>query len=107
MISRSNYLLCYDISQPKRLRRVHCCVRRYGQRLQNSVYYIGATPAQLRKLCGELAALINAREDDVRIYPLYKHRPIYWLGQPVDADGIMDFSLPLIQRVGSEQMLGA
>lgn len=65
-----NWLLCYDIADPKRLQRVHKHVSKQGLMAQYSVYYLRASAAQVEALLHRLTQLIDPREDDIRVYPL-------------------------------------
>jgi len=64
------YVIAYDIADPRRLARVHRCLRDEGLPLQYSVFNVCLTQRQLRALLIELEALIEPREDDIRVYPL-------------------------------------
>lgn len=64
------FLCCYDIRDPKRLGRVHRCLKQRGLALQYSVFVLeGSTETALESLCA-VGALINHDEDDVRMYAL-------------------------------------
>jgi len=62
---RSSYLVCYDICDEKRLRRVFQIMRGWGDHLQYSVFECQLTHADLARLRGELAAEIHHTEDQV------------------------------------------
>lgn len=62
---RSSYLVCYDISDDKRLRRVFKIMRGWGDHLQYSIFECQLTPSDLVRLRGELAAEIHHTEDQV------------------------------------------
>ena len=62
---RSSYLVCYDISDDKRLRRVFKTMRSWGDHIQFSVFECQLTPADLVRCRTELGAIINHREDQV------------------------------------------
>jgi CRISPR-associated protein Cas2 len=62
---RSSYLVCYDISDDKRLRAVHNKMRGYGDHLQFSIFECQLTPADLVRCRTELGAIINHKEDQV------------------------------------------
>lgn len=62
---RSTYLVCYDIADEKRLRRVFKVMRGYGDHLQYSVFECQLTAMDLVKLRAELAAIIHHTEDQV------------------------------------------
>lgn len=62
---RSSYLVCYDICEDKRLRRVFQVMRGYGDHLQYSVFECQLTPTDLIRLRAELSAIIHHGEDQV------------------------------------------
>ncbi|HWB87252.1 MAG TPA: CRISPR-associated endonuclease Cas2 [Bryobacteraceae bacterium] len=62
---RTSYLVCYDISDDKRLRKVFQIMRGYGDHLQYSVFECQLTQTDLIKLRGELGTVIDRREDQV------------------------------------------
>lgn len=59
-----------DVSGSKRLRKVAKICENYGQRVQNSVFEVIATPAQLIELKHELKNAIDEEFDSVRYYHL-------------------------------------
>jgi CRISPR-associated protein Cas2 len=79
---RSHHLVCYDIRQPRRLRRVHRCMLGWGTPLQYSVFHCLLNGADKQRLTDELNALIDPREDDIRIYALRSPAAIEFLGPP-------------------------
>lgn len=62
---RSTYLVCYDISDAKRLRRIFRICRNYGTHLQYSVFECEMTPRERIELERELAEEIHHDEDQV------------------------------------------
>lgn len=62
---RSTYLVCYDISHERRLRKVHKTMRGFGDHLQYSVFECQLTRADLAKCRHVLSEIINHREDQV------------------------------------------
>jgi CRISPR-associated protein Cas2 len=66
----ANYLVCYDIREPKRLARVYRYMKARGVHLQYSVFHCRLTRPQLVELKDDLKEIIEEAEDDVRIYPL-------------------------------------
>jgi len=62
---RCSYLVCYDISDEKRLRRVFKIMRGWGDHLQYSVFECQLTKTDLVKLRAELAAEVNQSDDQV------------------------------------------
>jgi CRISPR-associated protein Cas2 len=64
--SRVWYLVCYDIRDPLRLRRIHKLLKGYGVGLQLSVFRCRLNPRQLERLRWELEKLL-APEDGLLI----------------------------------------
>lgn len=62
---RTSYLVCYDISDDKRLRRVFKIMRAWGDHLQLSVFECQLTRSDLARLKGELAEVIHHTQDQV------------------------------------------
>jgi len=82
-------LICYDIANEKRLSKVHKIVSEYAILIQYSVYYLYANAEEIDTLCSELRSVINAKEDDIRIYPLAKDPSIQTLGQQGLLEGVL------------------
>lgn len=62
---RASYLVCYDICDDKRLRKVFQTMRGYGDHLQYSIFECQLTPTDLARLRRDLAGIIHHREDQV------------------------------------------
>jgi CRISPR-associated protein Cas2 len=67
---RACYIVCYDISDPKRLRRVHRTMRGFGDPLQYSVFRCVLSPAERILLLEALSGIIHHREDQVMLLHL-------------------------------------
>jgi CRISPR-associated protein Cas2 len=63
-------LICYDILDPKRLRKVERIVSDVAQRLQDSLYEGEFDGAQLQALQQKLNRAIHRHQDSVRYYPV-------------------------------------
>lgn len=66
-------IIAYDVDTTtqagaKRLRQVAHLCERYGSRVQNSVFEVLLTPAQLVALKEGLTKIMDAKKDSVRIY---------------------------------------
>ena len=85
----SNHLVCYDIRDDRRLRRVHRCMREWGLPLQYSVFYCYLSDRQRQQLTWELRGLIDERVDDVRIYSIQCAATIYFQGRKPLPDGML------------------
>jgi CRISPR-associated protein Cas2 len=64
-MSRIRYLVSYDISDPKRLRKVARSLEGFGVRLQYSVFECPLDDLRLAKLKAELQPLLDHEEDQV------------------------------------------
>ncbi len=64
------YLVCYDISHPKRLQRIHRVLKKAGLPVQYSVFSVVMTKPALEGLLERIEDLMDEREDDVRCYAL-------------------------------------
>ncbi|MBL8747294.1 MAG: CRISPR-associated endonuclease Cas2 [Phycisphaerae bacterium] len=67
---RRCYLVCYDIRDPKRLRRVHKCMKAYGEGWQLSVFYCTLKAIDRVRLENDIRAIMNMKEDQVLIVDL-------------------------------------
>lgn len=83
----NSWLVCYDISDPKRLRRVASACEDYGGRRQLSVFLMRLAPVQFEKLRGRLLEIIHHGEDQVLIVPLCAKcvGAMSAMGRPMDA----------------------
>lgn len=66
MANRS-FIVAYDISDPKRLRRVFKLMKGYGERWQKSVFYCDLGPVKRQKMETRLREIINHGHDQVLI----------------------------------------
>jgi CRISPR-associated protein Cas2 len=63
------HLVCYDVCDPKRLRKCAKLMEGYGERIQYSVFRCWMTRREVEKLRWELTERLTA-EDDVIVIPL-------------------------------------
>ena len=64
------YVVCFDVSDSRRLRRVSNELENFGVRVQRSVFECHLDASDLDELKTRLLALIDEKEDNVRYYPL-------------------------------------
>lgn len=64
------YLICYDITEPKRWRQVYKLMVGHGDWLQYSVFRCELSGRELATLIGRLSALIKHDEDQILFFPL-------------------------------------
>jgi CRISPR-associated protein Cas2 len=62
---RTSYLICYDICDDKRLRKVFQTMRGYGDHLQYSIFECQLTATDLARCRAALASIIHHTEDQV------------------------------------------
>ena len=62
---RHTYLVCYDISDPKRLRGVHRKLRDFGDHLQYSIFECQMTASDLVRCRHVLGEIIDHVKDQV------------------------------------------
>lgn len=87
MTGLTRYLVAYDITDPKRLRRTFECLKGFGLHTQYSIFLCDLTPLELAELESELIRIINLREDQVLIVTLgavgsRRSQQIRFLGRP-------------------------
>lgn len=62
---RHSYIVTYDISDPKRLRRVHSLMLGHGDHIQLSVFRCELNHRELVELRSALSEIIHFEEDQV------------------------------------------
>jgi CRISPR-associated protein Cas2 len=62
---RTSYLVCYDICDDKRLRKVFKLMRGFGDHLQFSIFECQFTPSDLVRCREALRDVVNQKEDQV------------------------------------------
>ena len=67
---RRCYLVCYDVRDPKRLRRVHRLMKAYGEPWQYSVFYCTLKAIDRVRLETALRETMNMKEDQILIVDL-------------------------------------
>lgn len=69
-MANRNYLVAYDISDPRRLRRVFRAMRGYGVAWQKSVFYCHLGPAKRQRMETRLRELVHHSLDQIVIMDL-------------------------------------
>jgi CRISPR-associated protein Cas2 len=64
------YLVAYDISCPRRWRRVQKAIKGICRRNQLSVHLCRATPARIRRLEAQLSRILHDEEDRLMVIDL-------------------------------------
>jgi len=82
------WLIAYDITCPKRLGRVHRYLKKHAIPVQYSVFTTQANDHGIRRIRDVLAAIINPKTDDVRMYPLPKVLEVHHVGRRSLPEGL-------------------
>lgn len=90
----ADYIICYDIANPRRLGRIHRVLKKQALAVQYSVFLFSGTEAQLQRCLEQLQALMDERHDDIRAYPLPRRGLRLVLGASPLPEGIVLGSLP-------------
>lgn len=85
------YLIAYDIANPKRLSRVHRCLKKLGLPVQYSVFTVVMKRKSLLRLLQNLNNLLALADDDVRCYRLSQQADIKLLGKQFFPDDVLLF----------------
>jgi CRISPR-associated protein Cas2 len=87
-----SYIVAYDISNPKRLRKVATACQDFGIRKQFSVFLCRLSATDFVRLRSRLYDLINLEEDQVLFIPLCGKcvQQIEALGRPTEAPQARD-----------------
>ena len=64
------YVVAYDVTEPRRLRRVQRVTSRHGVFLQRSVYFFSGEGTELVRVLREAAGVLEQGQDDLRVYAL-------------------------------------
>ena len=67
-MTKHDYLICYDIANPKRLAKVAKLLEHGAIRVQYSIFWCQVSKEQIAKIVADIEEEIEKEEDDVRIY---------------------------------------
>lgn len=92
-------LITYDVSTEtsagkRRLRKVAQACLNFGQRVQKSVFECAVNEMQYEALTGQLLAIINEKEDSLRVYRLAQPKEQFLKVYGIDT--AIDFEEPLV-----------
>jgi CRISPR-associated protein Cas2 len=90
----TEFIICYDIANPKRLGRLYRFLKKRAVPLQYSVFLFVGDDRQLDRLLAEAITLIDPKDDDLRAYPLPARGLKARLGKPALPEGIQWSGLP-------------
>ena len=83
------YIICYDITEPRRLGRIHRTLKKAALPVQYSVFLFRGTPEQLALCLARLEAIMDPDTDDIRAYPLPQRGLRLAMGQAALPSGVL------------------
>lgn len=89
------YLIGYDISDEKRLQKIHKTMTKYATPIQYSIFLFEGTRKELQRCISDILNIFHKKEDDLRIYPLPTNGQQWLLGKAILPEGIIWTALPL------------
>lgn len=88
------YLIGYDIANPKRLQKIHKRMTAFSTPIQYSIFLYEGNIENLHKCLNKVLTIFNEKEDDLRVYPLPTHSKQWQLGKAILPEGIIWTALP-------------
>ena len=89
------YLIGYDIADPKRLQRIHRRMTNYATPIQYSIFLFEGSEKLLTQCLTEVMQIFHKKEDDLRVYPLPNNCSQWRLGKASLPQGIIWTALPI------------
>ena len=75
---RLDFIVGYDVASPKRLQKLARLLEKVAIRIQYSLFlYTDVSKEDVTKLVNEVLAIIDEKEDDVRIYQIDTSRSLH------------------------------
>lgn len=90
------YLIGYDITNPKRLIKVHKRMTKYATPLQYSIFLLEGTNKLLQECLNDVLTLLDKKQDDLRVYPLSSGAKQWQVGKAILPEGIIWTALPMM-----------
>ncbi|WP_337627862.1 CRISPR-associated endonuclease Cas2 [Duodenibacillus massiliensis] len=84
----TQYVLAYDISDPRRLQKAHAFLSSVALPIQYSVFLLDGNERQCQECVEALKKIIDLKTDDLRIYALPVSGLRFCLGKGFLPDGL-------------------
>lgn len=91
---KRNYVIAYDVTDLKRLKRINKCLKRFATPIQLSVFLLHGTEEEFQRALKVAQEAIDLRKDDLRAYALPSYGRRFALGKSVFAEGIHFGGIP-------------
>lgn len=88
------YIIAYDISDSKRLQKIHRKLIKTAFPIAYSVFFFEGSQRELDQCLSKIKQIINPTQDDVRCYPLPQRGLKIRIGKATLPVGIICTSLP-------------
>jgi CRISPR-associated protein Cas2 len=89
-MKRYDFVICYDIADPKRLKKIAKIIEKKAFRIQKSIYVaFDMTKDEVLSIVDSVINIYDEKYDDIRIYKI-KHKGIH-MGNGVDLENPFDF----------------
>jgi len=86
-LRKNDYILCYDISDQKRLVKLARFLEKEAIRIQYSIFFLpDRTKEEIYQIADKIVDIIDPKSDDVRIYKVEESSVV--LGDAYDLDDI-------------------
>lgn len=85
----ANWLVTYDIADPRRLARLFKFLKKQGVPVQYSVFLVETSAAKMGNLIVQVAKIVDKDEDDVRAYRLPERTWKVTLGASILPEGML------------------
>lgn len=69
-MKKQHFVVCYDIKDPKRLKKVHRLISKELLQIQYSIYYGTLFLQDMDALIAKLERIIDSHHDDVKVYQI-------------------------------------
>lgn len=89
---KKHILLCYDISDKRRLQKLQRHVSQNLLQIQYSIYYGVLSNAQISELIIQIGKIINPHHDDVKLYEVEPLAKAFLVGKRSDDIMLFDKS---------------
>lgn len=86
---RRGYLIAYDVTDPKRLVKLHRFLRKAAVSVQYSVFVGLLSARQMERILDGVLRRMNCKEDDVRCYPLPERCEVLTVGRQGMPPGVV------------------
>lgn len=87
--ANANWLITYDITDPRRLARLFKFLKKQGVPVQYSVFMVEASATKMGNLIVQIAKIVDKEADDVRAYRLPERTWSATLGASILPEGVV------------------